>query len=141
MSFTVMGDAVNLASRLEAANKLYGTRVLISEATAAALGASLALREVDRLVVVGQSESQAVFEVMGKAGELSSEQETLRARYADGLAAFRARRFAEARAAFIAALESVPGDGPSRVLLARIEQFETSPPPQDWNGAWQMEHK
>jgi adenylate cyclase len=141
MSFTVMGDAVNLASRLEAANKLYGTRVLIAETTAAALGTSLALREIDRLVVVGQSESQAVFEVMGKPGELSGEQEKLRARYADGLAAFRARRFDAAKDAFAKGLESVPGDGPSRVLLARIAQFQASPPPADWDGAWHMEHK
>jgi adenylate cyclase len=141
MSFTVMGDAVNLASRLEAANKLYGTRVLISETTAAALGASFALREIDRLVVVGQSESQAVFEVMGKPGELSSEEEVLRENYADGLVAYRARRFDEAKDAFAKALESVPGDGPSRVLLVRIAQFEMNPPPEDWDGAWHMEHK
>src|SRR5262249_43967453 len=107
----------------------------------AALGANLALREIDRLVVVGQSESQAVFEPMGKPGELSSEQEALRARYAAGLAAFRARRWDEARDAFAKGLESGPGDGPSRVLLARVEQFQANPPPADWDGAWHMERK
>ncbi|MGY8662989.1 adenylate/guanylate cyclase domain-containing protein [Bradyrhizobium sp. UFLA05-109] len=141
MSFTVMGDAVNLASRLEAANKFYGTRILISQATAAALGASLELREIDRLAVVGQSVPQPVFEVMGRAGALPREQTGLRAHYAEGLAAYRAGRWDEARNAFNAALESVPGDGPSRTLLARVELLQADPPAADWDGAWRMEHK
>jgi class 3 adenylate cyclase len=141
MSFTVMGDAVNLASRLEAANKFYATRILISQATAAAIGASLELREIDRLAVAGQSVPQAVFEVMGKAGELSQQQVSLRAHYAEGLAAYRAGRWDEARKAFNAALESVPGDGPSRTLLGRLDQLQASPPATDWDGAWRMDHK
>ncbi|SFI68025.1 adenylate/guanylate cyclase domain-containing protein [Bradyrhizobium sp. Gha] len=141
MSFTVMGDAVNLASRLEAANKVYGTRILISQATAEAIGSRLELREIDRLAVVGQSTPQPVFEVMGRAAALASAQESLRARYAEGLAAYRARRFDDARTAFNAALESIPGDGPSRAMLARTAQFETSPPAADWDGAWRMDSK
>ena len=141
MSFTVMGDAVNLASRLEAVNKTYGTRILISQATAEAIGTACELREIDRLTVAGQSVPQAIFEVMSKAHGLSVPQETLRARYAEGLAAYRARRFDEARAAFNAALEAVPGDGPSRTLLARIAQFEASPPDEGWDGAWRLEQK
>jgi adenylate cyclase len=141
MSFTVMGDAVNLASRLEAVNKAYGTRILISQATADAIGAACELREIDRLTVAGQSVPQAIFEVMSKAHGLSVPQESLRAHYAEGLAAYRARRFDEARAAFNAALEAVPGDGPSRTLLARIAQFETNPPDAGWDGAWRLEQK
>ena len=141
MSFTVMGDAVNLASRLEAVNKVYGTRILISQATAEAIGARLELREIDRLAVVGQSVPQPVFEVMGQAGALSPAQESLRAHYAEGLAAYRACRFDDARAAFNAALESAPGDGPSRTMLARMTQFEANPPAADWDGAWRLESK
>ncbi|MGY8638022.1 adenylate/guanylate cyclase domain-containing protein [Bradyrhizobium sp. 14AA] len=141
MSFTVMGDAVNLASRLEAVNKVYGTRILISQATADAIGAQLDLREVDRLAVAGQSAPQAIFEVMARAGALTAAQDSLRAHYAEGLAAYRARRFEEARAAFNAALEAVPGDGPSRALLGRIDQFEANPPGEGWDGAWRLEQK
>ena len=141
MSFTVMGDAVNLASRLEAVNKVYGTRILISQATAEAIGARLELREIDRLAVVGQSVPQPVFEVMGQAGALSPAQESLRAHYAEGLAAYRACRFDDARTAFNAALESAPGDGPSRTMLARMTQFEANPPAADWDGAWRLESK
>jgi adenylate cyclase len=68
-------------------------------------------------------------------------QESLRAHYAEGLAAYRAQRFDEARAAFNAALEAVPGDGPSRTLLARIAQFEANPPDAGWDGAWRLEQK
>lgn len=141
MSFTVMGDAVNLASRLEAVNKTYGTRILISQATADAIGSHLALREVDRLAVAGQSAPQSVFEVMGRAGALTAAHESLRSHYAEGLAAYRARRFDEARAAFNAALEAVPGDGPARALLARLAQFEVNPPDESWNGAWRLQQK
>ncbi|WFU85065.1 adenylate/guanylate cyclase domain-containing protein [Bradyrhizobium sp. CIAT3101] len=141
MSFTVMGDAVNLASRLEAVNKVYGTRILISQATAEVIGARLELREIDRLAVVGQSVPQPVFEVMGRPGGLAEPQESLRAHYAEGLAAYRACRFDDARAAFNAALEHAPGDGPSRTMLARIAQFEATPPAADWDGAWRMESK
>ncbi|UVO40158.1 HAMP domain-containing protein [Bradyrhizobium arachidis] len=141
MSFTVMGDAVNLASRLEAANKVYGTRILISQATAESTGARLELREIDRLAVVGQSVPQPVFEVMGRAGALAAPQESLRTRYAEGLAAYRACRFDDARTAFNAALESVPGDGPSRTMLARISEFEARPPAANWDGAWRMDSK
>ena len=141
MSFTVMGDAVNLASRLELVNKIYGTRILIAQATADAIGSNLELREIDRLAVAGQSATQAIFEVMSKAHGLSVPQESLRARYAEGLAAYRAQRFDEARAAFNAALEAVPGDGPSRTLLGRIAQFEANPPDAAWDGAWRLEQK
>jgi len=141
MSFTVMGDAVNLASRLEVVNKVYGTRILISQATADAIGSNLELREIDRLAVAGQSEAQAIFEVMSKAHGLSIPQENLRTHYAEGLAAYRAQRFDDARIAFNAALEAVPGDGPSRTLLGRIAQFEANSPGEGWDGAWRLDQK
>ena len=141
MSFTVMGDAVNLASRLESANKSYGTRVLIAQATAAALGAAFELREIDRLTVVGQSSAQTIYEIMARAGEFTPQQAQLRTRYAEGLAAYRAEKWDDARRAFNAALEAAPGDGPSLALLARVDQFAANPPPSGWDGAWQMEHK
>ena len=141
MSFTVMGDTVNLASRLESANKVYGTRCLVSQATIAAAAQAVEAREIDRLVVAGQTRPQTVFEIMGRAGELSAEQIALRAHYSDGLAAYRARRWDEATSALKAALAASPGDGPCMVLLTRAESLRDNPPPADWDGSWRLDQK
>jgi class 3 adenylate cyclase len=141
MSFTVMGDAVNLASRLEAANKIYGGRSLISEATVAAAGAAVEVREIDRLLVSGQSRPQVVYEIMGRHGELTPSQSLLRTRYSEGLAAYRARRWNEAQTALTAALEIAPDDGPAQTLLGRIASMEKNPPGADWDGSWRLDQK
>jgi len=141
MSYTVMGDAVNLASRLENANKIYGSHSLASEAAIMAAGDAVESREVDRLVVVGQTHPEAVFEIIGRAGELTEKQLELLARYAEGLAAYRAHRWDDARRAFQAALEAIPGDGPSMAMAQRVENFQANPPPADWDGAWRPDQK
>ena len=141
MSFTVMGDTVNLASRLESANKLYGTRCLVSQATIAAAAQAVEAREIDRLVVAGQTLPQIVFEIMGRGGELSAQQITLRAHYSEGLAAYRARHWDEASTALKAALAVAPGDGPCMVLLNRVENLRDNPPGADWDGSWRLDQK
>src|SRR5882757_6539035 len=78
MSYTVMGDTVNLASRLEGANKEYGGRILVSEATVASAVGAIEAREIDRLVTVGQTRPQAVYEIMARKGELTAAQAELR---------------------------------------------------------------
>jgi class 3 adenylate cyclase len=141
MSYTVMGDAVNLASRLEGANKIYGSGSLASEPTIKAAGDAVEFREIDRLVVVGQSHPEAVFEIMGRKDELDENQLRLREHYAEGLAAYRARRWDDARQAFDAALDAAPGDGPSAAMARRVAQFEANPPAADWDGAWRLDQK
>jgi adenylate cyclase len=141
MSYTVMGDAVNLASRLENANKIYGSHSLASEAAIKAAGDAVEAREVDRVIVVGQTHPETVFEIIGRAGELTEQQLVLQTRYADGLAAYRARRWDDARRSFRAALEAVPGDGPSKAMAERVENFSANPPPADWDGAWRLDQK
>jgi adenylate cyclase len=141
MSYTVMGDSVNLASRLEGANKIYGTRSLVSEATVMAAGDAIETREIDRLVVVGQTHPVTIHEIMGRKGELTPQQLLLRSRYSEALAAYRARRWDEARRAFDAILEVVPGDGPSMTLAGRIDNFQINPPADDWDGSWYPDHK
>jgi len=141
MSYTVMGDAVNLASRLENANKIYGSHSLASEAAIMAAGDAVESREIDRLIVVGQSHPETVFEIIGRVGELTEKQLELLARYAEGLAAYRERRWDDARRAFRAALEAVPGDGPSLTMAQRVDNFQASPPPADWDGAWRLDQK
>jgi class 3 adenylate cyclase len=141
MSYTVMGDTVNLASRLEGANKEYGGRILVSEATIAAAATAVEAREIDRLVTVGQTRPQAVYEIMARKGELTSAQVELRDRFSEGLAAYRARRWDEARRAFEAALKTVPDDGPSLTFIKRLERFAGGPPDDGWDGAWHLERK
>jgi class 3 adenylate cyclase len=141
MSYTVMGDAVNLASRLEGANKIYGSHCLVSAPTIAAAGDAIEFREIDRLVVVGQSHPETVFEIMGRQDELAPEQVSLQSRYAEGLAAYRARDWDAARHAFSAALEAVPGDGPSKAFIKRIGDLQANPPAVDWDGAWVLDQK
>jgi class 3 adenylate cyclase len=142
MSYTVMGDTVNLASRLEAANKVYGSHCLVSEATvAAAKDAAIEVREIDRVVVLGQSQPQVIFEVMGRRGKIGTDAMLLCTRYAEGLTAYRAERWDEARAAFNAGLAAVPGDGPSMMLVKRIDDLQKNGPPANWDGSWRLDRK
>jgi adenylate cyclase len=139
MSYTLMGDVVNLASRLESANKLYGTRNLVSERTIAAASAAFEVREIDRVVVAGHTHSEVIFEILGGGGKLTPQQLSSRDRYLEGLAAYREQRWDDALRAFDASLEAIPGDGPSVALLKRVESLKANPPSQDWDGSWHIE--
>ena len=141
MSYTVMGETVNLASRLEGANKIYGGRILTTEATVTAAGDALEVREIDRVALVGQSRAQPVYEIMGRSGALTPNQIELRARYAAGLAAYRNRRWEEAREAFTAALAAMPDDGPTLAMLKRVDTLAGAPPAENWDGAWHLDQK
>ena len=82
-----------------------------------------------------------MFDILAGKGGLKPEQAVLRDRYAEGLAAYRAHRWNDARDAFQAALEAVPDDGPSKIFVQRIADLAANPPPADWDGAWHFEHK
>jgi len=141
MSYTVMGDTVNLASRLEMANKIYGCRTLVAQSTIAAAGTAIEVREIDQLVMGGQRTLHRVFEIMARAGELTAAQSELRTQYEEGLAAYRKQDWEDASRAFANALQAVPGDGPSTAMLKRIETFRANPPAANWDGAWHLDAK
>ncbi|HET7343918.1 MAG TPA: adenylate/guanylate cyclase domain-containing protein, partial [Methylomirabilota bacterium] len=131
-NYTVMGDTVNLASRLEGAAKVFGTLSLVAGSTVQAAAGAVSCRELDWLAVKGRSEAVPVFEIM--PGEPTPGRLEAWERYAAGLAAYRARRFDEAREQFVAALKAEPDDGPSKELLARCDEYLVNPPPPEWRG-------
>jgi adenylate cyclase len=140
-NYTVIGDTVNLASRLEGACKAYGCATLIDAATRRRAGAAVEVRELDRLRVVGKSEPEQVFEILGRAGEVPAERLRLRDRFAAALAAYRAQAWDEARAGFEACRAIAPDDPPSRTFLARVAHFAETPPGPDWDGVWSLTAK
>jgi len=139
-SFTVIGDTVNLASRVEGVNKVFGTLILVTEDTWKLASGAIEGREIDRVVVAGKSEPVSLYEVMAPAGQLTPEQQRLIEHHAAGLAAYRNGEWAAAKSAFRAALEAMPEDGPAKVFLARIAHLERERP-ADWDGVWRFSEK
>jgi class 3 adenylate cyclase len=140
-SYTVIGDTVNLASRLETANKQYGTRLLVSEETARLAGAAIEFREIDSIIVMGKTEPERVFEILGRAGEIDPATRELRDRFAEGLAAYRAGLWEEAHEAFCGCREIRPDDHPSLVFIHRIADLREREPAGMWNGVWALTEK
>lgn len=141
MNYTVMGDSVNLASRLEGANKQYGTYVMVSENTWRATQDRFRYRELDTIRVVGKAEPIRVFELIGTSGDQDDARETVLAAFGKGLSLYRAGRWKEALAAFASALRIDIEDGPSRAYYARCRKFIASPPPEDWDGVFTLSSK
>jgi class 3 adenylate cyclase len=140
-NYTVIGDTVNLASRIEGANKTYGTRVLISDATNHLAADMLETREIDSVVVVGKTEPQRIFELLGRKGEVAHERLALRDAYVEALDAYRRKDWEKALAGFEDCLAIVPCDAPSKLFLERIAQFRATAPCPEWNGVWSLAEK
>ena len=138
LNYTAIGDTVNFASRLEGANKVFGTTILISEATLAAAGPGLVTREIADIAVVGKASSVRVHELVGAqpledAGWLAD--------YAAALDAFRKGDFPAAIARLGPLLAARPEDGPGRWLKASAERLLAEPPPADWRGVVVLDSK
>lgn len=137
-NYTVMSDTVNVASRLEGANKFYGTAIMASEATVAQTGDTFAWRELDAIRVMGRGEAIRVFEPLAETGVESAEQAKLATTYAEGLAYWRARDFAKAADAF----DGVAKIDPASALFAkRAKALSANPPPPDWTPVNTLEGK
>ena len=142
MDYTIIGDGVNLASRLEGACKHYGARILLSELTRAKLRGVYRLREVDRIVVKGKSEPVAMFECLDYHDD-ESFPNLLEAvgMFNEGLAKYRAGDFVEAERWFEQALTANPDDAVAALYVERCRAFVESPPGADWDGTWLMTDK
>jgi adenylate cyclase len=139
-SFTVIGDAVNFCSRLEATNKIYGTKMLIDGATADMAGVTIATREIDTIMVSGKSEPMVIHQLAGFADSLPADRADLFGFYAEALAHYRAGNWSAAEAGFARALALLPDDGPAIALLARCRQLMAAPP-ASWDGVWRLTTK
>ncbi|MDP2689768.1 MAG: adenylate/guanylate cyclase domain-containing protein [Deltaproteobacteria bacterium] len=133
--YTAIGDTVNLASRLEGMNKLYGTAVIVSESTREAAGGSFEFRELDLVRVKGKEKPVAIYELAGWKGQGEAPVED----FHEGLRLFRARDFVAAGKVFNRL--AAEGDGPSMLYAGRCAEYLTSPPPKGWDGVYIAESK
>jgi len=140
LNYTVIGDAVNVASRLESANKEYGTDIIIGEETRRLAGNRIRVREIDRLMVYGRGGALCIYELLDLA-EPGTEPPPWIAAYESGLAAYRTRDFAAAARVFQKLLMDRPADGPAGVMLERCNTFLKSPPAEDWEATAAMKVK
>ncbi|MFA6446978.1 MAG: adenylate/guanylate cyclase domain-containing protein [Patescibacteria group bacterium] len=139
--YTVIGDSVNLGSRMEALTKEYGVAMLISESTKDALNGGFLLRLVDLVAVKGKKVPVKMYEVIKKTAKATQQDKDLVAQYEDAIKDYFAKDFSSAIQKIQSLLQKYPTDGPSKTLLERAQHFQSNPPPADWDGAWVMTKK
>ncbi len=138
-NYTAMGDGVNLASRLEGANKLYGTRILLSENTAKLVEQSFWLRKIDILRVKGKKEPMAVFELLSERTTTDTpppQHLELIRRYEEAFAAYRTRNWDLAQQILLELSTRFGEDGPTAALVARVREYRQNPPEDGWDGVY-----
>ncbi len=140
-NYTIMGDTVNLAARLEGACKEYGIRMLISDATWLAAEKDFLVREIDLIAVKGKVEPTRIFEPIAEMDASAPPLKQIVERFGGALAAYRAQQWDEAESGFKAVLAARPSDGPSRIFLERVSMLRDKPPGKDWDGVWRMTSK
>lgn len=134
LNYTVIGDPVNLASRLEGLNKHYGTRIIVSEETYSRCKKSIEVRLLDFVIVKGKSEPVRIYELVGEKGDISPKQKECIVLFATGLDFYLQRDWDKAIKVFGTLREKTPDDFPTKLYLERCEQFKANPPHPDWKG-------
>jgi len=142
MNYTVIGDGVNLAARLETACKQYGAKMLVSDATVKKLKGTYRMREADRVVVKGKTEPVVIFECLDYHTDKTfpNPMEVIN-HFKDGLGKYRKQEWDKAKAAFAEALKAHPGDKLSKIYTERCDYFQKNSPGEKWDGVWVMKEK
>jgi adenylate cyclase len=141
MDYTIMGNAVNLASRLESANKQYGTWILSGDYTIKTCGDSIVSRRLDKVRVMGIQEPVQLYEILDIRGEASQEVYDRIGLFEEALAIFENRDWKKAQAVFMKILDRFPGDGPSKVFVERCQHYAETPPENGWDGIYTLKEK
>ena len=139
--YTVMGDSVNLGSRLEGLNKLYGTNIIVSEMTFDRVREEFLGRQLDLVRVKGKDQPVKIYELMSLKATASPEQTALAGDFQRALLEYRGRKLDSAHQGFEAILGRFPLDGPAKLYLERCEALSKNPPPVDWDGVYIMTTK
>lgn len=139
-NYTVLGDSVNLGSRLEGANKFYGTRIMLAESTARLVSGQFLLRPLDVLRVKGKQQPMAVFELMDH-GQGTEKSRFLAQRYQEAFVLYQRQQWDAAEKILLELLSQFSDDGPSATLLARISRYSKEPPPSGWDGVYVAKDK
>jgi len=138
--YTVIGDAVNLGSRLEGTNKQYGTNIIISEYTYEMVKNEFLCRELDSIRVKGKNEPVTIYELITE-GQGSPKQNALVRRFEEGLKKYRTTEFEEAKEVFLQLQRDFPTDETSAVFFERCREYINNPPPKNWDGVYIMTSK
>jgi adenylate cyclase len=133
VDYTVIGDAVNLGSRLEGLNKTYGTTVILSQSTRDRLDERFVVRELDIVRVKGKDDAVTIFELCGFESDVDKKTRLMIEAFERGLVQYRNRQWGKATETFHEALAQVPKDGPSMLYIKRCEELLCSPECEDWD--------
>lgn len=141
MNYTVIGDGVNVASRMEGLNKFYGTEILISDSVYRQVKDRFECRQVDLVAVKGRTAAIPIYELVAVRDNISPGLKKLIQYYEKGLALYIDRNWSLAKKHFLQVLKYLPADGPSKTLLERCDRFSTVPPPPGWDGVNRFDEK
>jgi adenylate cyclase len=141
LSYTVIGDAVNLAARLEGANKFYGTRIIASSATHTEAGDAFLWRKLDKVRVKGRSEPELIYELLGEKGDVADELLANAHAYEQAFDQYLERDFATARDALDKLADANPSDQSIARLAHLCHEATDNPPPPTWDGVSEFKQK
>jgi len=136
MDYTMIGDTVNTAARLEGANKLYGSYSIISETTAMEAGTNIILRELDLILTVGKKKPIKIYEIIGLRNDIDEKTSHALTYFNTGLEQYRKQNWIPAIEFFDKTLDLIPDDEPSKAMKKRCNEYKENPPDKNWGGVY-----